>query len=114
MKPIKLSLAGLNSYRKMQTVDFETLCDGGVFGIFGPTGSGKSTILDAITLALYGKVERAANNTQGIMNHAEDQLYVSFTFELEDGRSKKDTLLNERLSGWIMSGSTQGCAGFSK
>ncbi|TVZ89240.1 exonuclease SbcC [Aeribacillus composti] len=89
MKPIKLSLAGLNSYRKMQTVDFETLCDGGVFGIFGPTGSGKSTILDAITLALYGKVERAANNTQGIMNHAEDQLYVSFTFELEDGRSKK-------------------------
>lgn len=89
MKPVKLVIAGLNSYRQEQTIDFETLCDGGVFGIFGPTGSGKSTILDAITLALYGKVERAANNTQGIMNHAENQLFVSFTFDLEDGQTKK-------------------------
>src|SRR5690606_15234566 len=65
-----------------QTVDFETLCQGGVFGIFGPTGSGKSTILDAMTLALYGKVERAPKGTQAIMNSAEDRLAVAFTFEL--------------------------------
>ncbi|MFZ3589138.1 SbcC/MukB-like Walker B domain-containing protein [Bacillus sp. DJP31] len=82
MKPILLSIAGLHSFREKQEVDFETLCEGGVFGIFGPTGSGKSSILDAMTLALYGKVERAANQTQGIMNHAEDVLSVSFTFEL--------------------------------
>ncbi|RYM06149.1 SMC family ATPase [Sporolactobacillus sp. THM7-7] len=82
MKPIELSLAGLNSFRKAQHIDFEKLCSGGVFGIFGPTGSGKSTILDAITLALYGTVERAANNTQGILNQLENQLSVSFTFEL--------------------------------
>ncbi|MGB8001654.1 MAG: AAA family ATPase, partial [Anaerobacillus sp.] len=82
MKPIRLSVSGLHSFREKQEIDFETLCQGGIFGIFGPTGSGKSSLLDAMTLALYGKVERAANNTQGIMNHAEDTLSVSFTFEL--------------------------------
>jgi DNA repair protein SbcC/Rad50 len=82
MKPILLKLAGLQSYREPQEVDFTRLCDSGVFGIFGPTGSGKSTILDAITLALYGKVERASGGTQGIMNQAESSLMVSFTFGL--------------------------------
>lgn len=82
MRPIYLQMAGLQSYREVQEIDFTALCDAGVFGIFGPTGSGKSTILDAMTLALFGKVERAANGTQGIMNHAEQALSVSFTFEL--------------------------------
>lgn len=82
MKPILLKVAGLQSYREPQEIDFEKLCETGLFGIFGPTGSGKSTLLDAITLAMYGKVERAVNGTQGIMNHSEDSLSVSFTFEL--------------------------------
>lgn len=82
MKPISLKLSGLQSYREQQEIDFEALCETGLFGIFGPTGSGKSTVLDAITLALYGKVERAYNGTQGIMNHSEDSLFVSFSFEL--------------------------------
>ncbi|KJD54085.1 nuclease SbcCD subunit C, partial [Bacillus amyloliquefaciens] len=85
MKPISLSIKGLHSFRQEQVIDFERLCDAGVFGIFGPTGSGKSSILDAMTLALYGKVERAANNTHGILNHAEDELAVSFTFKLQTG-----------------------------
>lgn len=83
MKPIVLSIKGLHSFREEQTIDFEGLSGAGVFGIFGPTGSGKSSILDAMTLALYGKVERAANNTHGILNHAEDTLSVSFTFALQ-------------------------------
>lgn len=82
MKPILLKVAGLQSYREQQVIDFEQLCETGLFGIFGPTGSGKSSLLDAITLAMYGKVERAVNGTQGIMNHSEDTLSVSFTFEL--------------------------------
>ncbi|KKB73420.1 MULTISPECIES: exonuclease subunit SbcC [Bacillus] len=85
MKPISLSIKGLHSFREEQVIDFESLCDSGVFGIFGPTGSGKSSILDAMTLALYGKVERASNNTHGILNHAEDELAVSFTFKLQTG-----------------------------
>ena len=89
MKPLFLSVKGLHSFREEQTVDFSQLCAGGVFGIFGPTGSGKSTLLDAITLALYGKVERAVNNTHGIINHAEDEVVVSFTFELAKGSHSK-------------------------
>lgn len=82
MKPIVLKLSGLQSYREQQEIDFTALCETGLFGIFGPTGSGKSTVLDAITLALYGKVERAQNGTQGILNHSEDAVFVSFSFEL--------------------------------
>ncbi|GMB08848.1 AAA family ATPase [Thermolongibacillus altinsuensis] len=89
MKPIRLTIAGLHSFREKQTIEFEKLCEGGLFGIFGPTGSGKSSILDAMTLALYGNVERAANQTHGIMNHAENELSVSFTFELQNANGKK-------------------------
>jgi exonuclease SbcC len=89
MKPIQLTWSGLQSYREKQEIDFTKLCDAGVFGIFGPTGSGKSTILDAITLALYGKVERASNGTQGILNQAENVLAVSFTFELSHADGAK-------------------------
>ncbi|AFQ42253.1 SbcC/MukB-like Walker B domain-containing protein [Desulfosporosinus meridiei] len=89
MRPIKLRIAGLNSFREVQEIDFSKLCETGVFGIFGATGSGKSTILDAITLALYGTVERAANNTQGILNHAENLLTVEYSFSLAVGDQRK-------------------------
>lgn len=82
MRPVQLTLAGLQSYREKQEVDFTRLADAGVFGIFGPTGSGKSSILDAMTLALYGKVERAPGGTQGIINQMETACSVAFTFEL--------------------------------
>lgn len=97
MKPIELSLSGLQSYREQQVINFEMLCENGLFGIFGPTGSGKSTILDAITLALYGKVERALNGTQGIMNQAENQLAVSFTFRLNGAHGSRTFRVERRF-----------------
>ncbi|HZG75277.1 MAG TPA: SMC family ATPase, partial [Paenibacillus sp.] len=110
MKPIRLKIQGLQSYREEQTIDFAWLAEAGVFGIFGPTGSGKSTILDAVTLAMYGTVERAGNTIQGIMNAQEDTLSVSFAFELSDGavrrtyraertyRRKPDGAVEQRMS----------------
>ena len=89
MKPINLKLQGLHSYQNLQEVDFSKLCERGIFGIFGPTGSGKSTVLDAITLALFGTVARAPRNTQGTLNHNSDKIYVSFTFELNIGNISK-------------------------
>lgn len=86
MKPIRLEFTGLNSYRTRQVVDFQTLGADGLFGIFGPTGSGKSTILDAITLALYGGVDRTVNNTRGIIHQLENSLEVSFQFQLGECR----------------------------
>ncbi|MFZ5897571.1 MAG: AAA family ATPase [Bacillota bacterium] len=89
MKPISLKLSGLHSFREPQAVNFERLCEAGLFGIFGPTGSGKSTILDAITLSLYGKVERASHGTHGILNHSEQRVLVEFTFELNHPEGRK-------------------------
>lgn len=97
MRPVKLKLSGLQSYREAQEIDFRTLTETGLFGIFGPTGSGKSTILDAITLAMYGKVERAVNGTQGIMNQAEDTLYVSFSFELQSEKGVQHFRVDRRF-----------------
>ncbi|MBS3938217.1 MAG: AAA family ATPase [Peptococcaceae bacterium] len=82
MKPLCLSFYGLNSFKEEQTIDFASLCNGRVFGIFGPTGSGKSTIIDAITLALYGKVERAPDKVRGIVNRNMTEAGVSFEFSL--------------------------------
>ena len=87
MKPIKLTIEGLNSFETKQELDFSSL-SGGVFGIFGKTGSGKSTILDAITLSLYGKVERTKQNVDFI-NTKCSKAIVSFTFSmLVSGKDK--------------------------
>lgn len=82
MRPKLLEIEGLQSFTEAQTIDFDTLGEAGLFGIFGPTGSGKSTILDAITFALYGRVKRAENGTQGIINSRCSKARVAFTFEL--------------------------------
>lgn len=95
MRPIRLSVEGLHSFREKVVIDFKELSEMGVFGIFGPTGSGKSTLLDAITLALYGTVGRAGRGTQGILNHAEKSLSVSFEFSIGNG-SKEQTYRVER------------------
>lgn len=89
MRPKILEIEGLQSFRDKQRIDFDALGETGLFGIFGPTGSGKSTVLDAITFALYGKVKRAERGTQGIININLDSAKVAFSFELlKDGRRK--------------------------
>ena len=86
MRPIKLKIKGLNSFIDNQEVDFERLTSKGLFGIFGPTGSGKSTILDGITLALYGEVARKSSN---FINTNCDSLNVSFEFQISGNEIKK-------------------------
>ena len=55
MRPVRLVVEGFTSFRKTQEIDFSEL---DLFVITGPTGSGKTSILDAVTLALYGEVPR--------------------------------------------------------
>lgn len=86
MRPIKLKIKGLNSFIEEQTIDFEKLTDRGLFGIFGPTGSGKSTVLDGITLALYGDVSRKSSN---YINTNCDRLNVSFEFQISGAETKR-------------------------
>lgn len=89
MRPKLLEIEGLQSFTDVQRIDFEALGETGLFGIFGPTGSGKSSILDAITFALYGKVKRAEGGTQGIINSRLETARVAFTFDLTNGGIKK-------------------------
>jgi exonuclease SbcC len=55
MRPLRLDLAGFTVFRDETTIDFT---DADFFALVGPTGSGKSTVLDAICFALYGTVPR--------------------------------------------------------
>ena len=55
MRPVLLELAGFASFRESTTIDFR---DAEYFALVGPTGSGKSTVIDALTFALYGSVPR--------------------------------------------------------
>jgi exonuclease SbcC len=60
MRPVRLDLDGFTVFREPTTVDFTDI---DFFALVGPTGSGKSTILDAITFALYGTVPRWGNRS---------------------------------------------------
>ena len=55
MRPIALDMDGFASFRERTHVDFS---DADFFALVGPTGSGKSTIIDAMTFALFGSVPR--------------------------------------------------------
>ncbi|EKK7175853.1 SMC family ATPase [Vibrio sp. Vb1574] len=64
MKPIKLTMQAFGPFTKTEVIDFEKLGRNPLFLINGPTGSGKTSILDAICFALYG--ETTGNERQGI------------------------------------------------
>ncbi|MEU6859369.1 SMC family ATPase [Glycomyces sp. NPDC046736] len=55
MRPVRLDLQGFGSYTGSETFDFT---DAEFFALTGPTGAGKSTVLDAICFALYGRTPR--------------------------------------------------------
>jgi len=60
MKILKIEFTNINSLRGSHEIDFtkEPFISSSLFAITGPTGSGKSTILDVISLAIYGKIPR--------------------------------------------------------
>ena len=89
MKPVKLKFKGINSFSEETEINFEKLIAGGIFGIFGDTGSGKSTILDCINFALYGKIERSKEKLD-IINYRCDSAEVRFEFDvLSEGKRRR-------------------------
>lgn len=86
MRPIWMKLKGLNSFLETQEVDFEQLTSQGLFGIFGPTGSGKSSILDGISLALYGTTAR---NSTNFINVNTDKASVEYLFSIKTKRERR-------------------------
>ena len=90
MKPIKLTMKAFGPYVKTTEIDFDNgLAGSNFFLIHGATGSGKTTILDAICYALYGKC--SGEKRTGEMMRSEkaaktDKTEVDFTFKL-DGKN---------------------------
>jgi len=90
MIPISLTIQGIYSYQQKQTINFEPLTNAGIFGIFGSVGSGKSTILEAISFALYGETERLHkrdDRAYNMMNLQSKEIFIDFIFKCSHGFS---------------------------
>ncbi|MDO4550268.1 MAG: SbcC/MukB-like Walker B domain-containing protein [Planctomycetia bacterium] len=90
MEILKLTFENLNSLTGAWEIDFtdEAFHREGIFAITGPTGVGKSTLLDAVCLALYGKTPRLKNisNTQNeIMSLQAGRCSAGVTFRTKEG-----------------------------
>ena len=77
MRPLKLEVKSFTSFREPQQLDFTEL---DVFAVAGPTGSGKSSILDAMTYALYGRVERVGDGVRQLISQGHPRMAVSLEF----------------------------------
>jgi DNA repair protein SbcC/Rad50 len=81
VRPVSLTIEGLTSFKTSQPVDFSEL---DLFVITGPTGSGKSSILDAVTFALYGDIARVNDNElRHLISHGSSFARVSLDFEVD-------------------------------
>ena len=82
MKPIRLVMSAFGSYAGKETIDFSKV-QHGLFLITGDTGSGKTTIFDAITYALYDQTSggrRDGNMMRSQYASDETDTYVEYTF----------------------------------
>ncbi|MFR3824999.1 MULTISPECIES: AAA family ATPase [Hungatella] len=77
MKPTSLVLSGWGPYRGMEQADFETMQQG-LFLVSGPTGSGKTTIFDGITFALYGEVSGSIREKDSLRSDFADASTPTF------------------------------------
>ncbi len=82
MKFLKLRLTNINSYYESHEIDFRNLNKQGIFIISGPTGSGKSTILNSISLALYGKVYKNDLNHSDFITQGQPSGAIDLIFQL--------------------------------
>ena len=85
MKPIRLVMSAFGSYAEVTTIDFQGVQQG-LFLITGDTGSGKTTIFDAITYALYDQTSGGARDGNMMRSQyaSEDMgTYVEYTFSYQ-------------------------------
>lgn len=82
MKPKRIELEGFTAYRKRTPIDFE---EADLFVIVGATGSGKSSIIDAMIFALYGSVPRFDDQklVQPVISQGMNEARVCFHFALD-------------------------------
>lgn len=86
MKPLKLTMRAFGPYAGETVIDFEKLQGRHLFLICGPTGAGKTTILDAMCYALYGKTsgDRTGEKMRSDYADSSERTEVVFDFMLGD------------------------------
>lgn len=86
MKILKLKFKNINSLAGENEIDFTNpvFANDGLFAITGKTGAGKSSILDAISLALYGKTPRVdvTGGENAVLTRGEKDCYAEIVFEV--------------------------------
>lgn len=95
MRPKILKMRGFITYKDQVEIDFSKLYDRKIFLISGDTGSGKTSIFDAISFALYGKVAREIDDDRlrcDFLSEEDPYTFVSLEFEVGD-----KTYLIERI-----------------
>ncbi len=84
MIPVQLTIKGLYSYVQSVSIDFDPLVSARLFGIFGPVGSGKSTILEAIMFVLFDRSTRlnkaGDDRYYNMMNLQSNEMSIDFIF----------------------------------
>jgi exonuclease SbcC len=79
VRPLHLTVDGFTSFRAPVDLDFASL---DLFAITGPTGAGKSSLIDALTFALYGQVPRVGREYKQLMSHGAERLSVRLDFRM--------------------------------
>ena len=95
MKPISLTIEAFGPYRDSVTLDFNELQNHSMFLISGPTGAGKTSILDAMVYALYGEPSGEVRKTDAIRSDfAEPQRMtrVDFSFAIGEAQYRVERL----------------------
>src|SRR5437867_12115611 len=78
MRPLRLELEGFTAFRNRTVIDFTCL---DLFAVCGPTGAGKSSLIDAICYALYGRTPRAGTEMTACISLGLDRLQVVLEFQ---------------------------------
>lgn len=89
MRPLHLILSAFGPYATQQALDFRELGDRSFFLIHGPTGAGKTSILDGICFALYGDASGTTRNSKSMRSdHADLSIPTVVEFEFSIGNSQ--------------------------
>lgn len=101
MKPISLTIEAFGPYRDSVTLDFNELQNHSMFLISGPTGAGKTSILDAMVYALYGEPSGEVRKTDAIRSdfaEPERMTRVDFSFAIGEAQYRVERLPKQMVA----------------